>query len=219
MPVRILAALLLSVAYIAVSHWLMTGAGASPWNVVLVLAPMLVAIAFGAWRAGQRPLAVLAALAVAALFAQAGLRTPLPPALLYLAQHAGVNLFLAVGFGGTLRQGHRPLITTLASRVHGQRFTPAMAAYTRKLTAAWTLYFVAMVLLSLALYAWASFDTWAVFANLLTPLAVAAMFGGEYLLRYRLHPEFERSTMAQAIRSYMDNSKPAAPATQPDTVL
>lgn len=213
MPVRILAALLLSVVYIAISHWLMTGAGASPWNTVLVLAPMLVAIALGAWRAGQRPLAALAALALAALCVQAGLHRPLSASLLYLAQHAGVNLFLAVGFGSTLRPGHQPLITALAARVHGPRFTPAMAAYTRKLTWAWTLYFVAMVLLSLGLYAWASFDTWALFANLLTPLAVALMFGGEFLLRYWLHPEFERSTMAEAIRSYMDNGKQRADTT------
>ena len=33
------------------------------------------------------------------------------------------------------------------------------------------------------------FDTWAFFANLLNPLAVALMFAGEHLLRYRLHPE------------------------------
>lgn len=202
MPVRILAVLLLSVVYIAASHWLMTGAQASPWNVVLVLAPMLIGVALGAWRAGQRPLAALAALAMAVLCAQAGLKLPVPAPLLYLAQHAGINLFLAVGFGGTLRRGHTALITTLARRVH-RSFTPAMAAYTRKVTLAWTVYFVAMVVLSLALYAFATFDTWALFANVLTPLAVVLMFGGEYLLRYWLHPEFERTSMADAIRSYM----------------
>lgn len=216
MPLRILAALLLSVAYIAASHWLMTGAPPSPWNAVLVLAPMLLAIALGAWRAGQRPLALLAAVSVAALCGQAALHTPLPTSLLYLAQHVGINVFLAVGFGGTLRRGHTPLITTLAARVHRQ-FTPAMAVYTRHVTLAWTLYFVAMAALSLALYAWAAFDTWALFANLLTPLAVALMFGGEYVLRYWLHPEFERTSMADAVRSYMQGGKPAAP-THPDTV-
>ena len=40
------------------------------------------------------------------------------------------------------------------------------------------------------------------FANLLTPLAMVLMFVGEYLLRYRLHPEFERATLAQAMRAY-----------------
>jgi uncharacterized membrane protein len=214
MPVRIVAVLLASVAYIAASHWLMTRADASPWNAVLVLAPMLVAIALGAWRAGQRPLAALAAVSVAALCAQAALARPLEASLLYLAQHVGVNVFLAVGFGGTLRRGHTALITTLAARVHRQ-FTPEMALYTRKVTLAWTLYFVAMALLSLALYAWTPFDTWALFANVLTPLAVVAMFVGEYALRYWLHPEFERASLADAVRSYMHGGKDAAP---PDTV-
>ena len=77
-----------------------------------------------------------------------------------------------------------------------------MAAYARKATLAWTLYFVGMAALSVALYALAPFDTWALFANLLTPLAVALMFVGEYLLRYRLHPEFERASLADAIRAY-----------------
>ena len=217
MPVRILAVLLTSVAYIAASHWLMTGAKPSPWNVVLVLAPMLAAIALGAWRAGQRPLALLAALSVAALCAQATWTRPLSASVLYLAQHVGINLFLAVGFGGTLRRGNTPLITTLAARVH-RNFTPDMAVYTRKVTLAWVVYFVVMALVSLALYAWAPFDTWALFANVLTPVAVVAMFGGEYWLRYQLHPEFERATMADAVRSYMHNDKKIAPA-HPDSRL
>jgi uncharacterized membrane protein len=119
-----------------------------------------------------------------------------------MAQHVGVNGVLAVGFGATLRPGHTPLITTLARRVH-RNFTPEMAAYTRKCTLAWTLYFVGIALVSIALYALAPFDTWAFFANLLSPITVAVMFGGEYLLRYRLHPEFERASVADAIRSYM----------------
>lgn len=208
MPGRIVAALALAVAYIAGSHWLMTAAPASPWNAVCVLAPMLVAIAWGAWRGGQRPLALLAALSLAALGAQASWPTPLSDRLLYLAQHVGINVFLAVGFGGTLRAGQQALITQLALRVH-RNFTPAMAAYTRRLTGVWTAYFVATALLSLVLYAFAAFEAWAVFANVVTPLAVAALFGGEHWLRYRLHPEFERASLADAIRSYMHGGKPA----------
>jgi len=30
------------------------------------------------------------------------------------------------------------------------------------------------------------------------------MFVGEYLLRYRLHPEFERATLGQAMRAYAE---------------
>jgi hypothetical protein len=34
------------------------------------------------------------------------------------------------------------------------------------------------------------------------------MFLGEHALRYRLHPEFERATLAQAMRAYADRSQP-----------
>jgi uncharacterized membrane protein len=207
---RIVAVALVSLAYVLGTHWLMTRAHASPWNVVGVLSPMLAAIAVGAWRGGQRLLGAAATLAIIGLCAQALTGTALPPSMLYLAQHAGIHLFLAVGFGSTLRAGHTPLITTLAARVH-REFTPAMVVYTRKVTIAWTLYFIVMAAISLALFAWAPFDTWALFANLLTPIALVLMFGGEYGLRYRLHPEFERTSVADAIRSYMHGGKPAAP--------
>ena len=198
---RIAAVVLLGAVYILGCHWLMTQPNASPWNAVGVLTPMLGAIGVGAWRRGQHALGTLAALAIAGLGAQALFGVQVPPPLLYLGQHAGIHLFLACAFGETLRGGHIPLITTLARRVH-RNFTPEMAAYTRNCTLAWVLYFVGMALLSIALYAAASFDTWALFANLLTPLTLAAMFVGEYLLRYWLHPEFERASFADAIRSY-----------------
>ena len=206
MPLRIAAILLASIAYVLGTHWLMTRAGGSPWNVVGVLTPMLLAIAVGAWRGGQRLLGAIAALVVAGLCVQAARGVAVSAAMLYLAQHAGIHLFLAVGFGSTLRAGHTPLITTLAARVH-RELTPAMVVYTRKVTLAWVLYFAAMAGISLVLFAFAPFDTWALFANLLTPCSLVLMFGGEHLLRYRLHPEFERTSIADAIRSYRHTGK------------
>jgi uncharacterized membrane protein len=61
-----------------------------------------------------------------------------------------------------------------------------------------------MVVLSLGLFAVAPWWWWSVFANLVTPVAAVALFVGEYLVRYRLHPEFERTTLAQAFRAYRD---------------
>ena len=210
--IRIVAIALVSVAYVLGCQWLMTRAHESPWNVVGVLTPMLAAIAVGAWRSGQRGLGAGAALLIAGLCGQALLGVRVPPQMLYLAQHAGVNLFLAAGFGSTLRAGQTPLITTMAQRVH-RDFPPAMAIYTRKVTLGWALYFVGMAIVSIGLYAFAAFNTWALFANLLSPLTIAVMFGAEYLLRYRLHPEFERSSVADAIRSYLQGTAkaPAAP--------
>ncbi len=205
--IRIVLIAVIGAAYVLGSHWLMTRANGSPWNVVGVLMPMLVAVAIGAWRAGQRWLCAGTALVIAALCGQALLGVHVSLQLLYLAQHAGINLFLAVVFGSTLRAGHTSLITTLAERVHGGQLTPDMAAYTRKVTRAWALYFVAITAVSLGLYAFASFDTWAVFANLLSPLTVAVMFGAEHLLRYHWHPEFERASIADAVRSYRQRAK------------
>jgi uncharacterized membrane protein len=209
MPLRIVAILLASIAYVLGTHWLMTRTDGSPWNVVGVLTPMLLAVAVGAWRSGQHLLGAAAALMIAGLCAPAMMGVTVPASVLYLAQHAGIHLFLAVVFGSTLRAGHTPLITTLAARVH-REITPAMVVYTRKVTFAWVLYFVAIALVSLALFAFAPFDTWALFANLLTPCAMVLMFGAEYTLRYRLHPEFERSSIADAIRSYRHDRKAAA---------
>jgi uncharacterized membrane protein len=133
----------------------------------------------------------------ALVFVQDGLS----PQWLYLGQHAGLHVALGTWFGSTLAAGREPLISALASRVHGG-LTPALGAYTRRVTIAWAAYFFAMAALSIALFLGGSFAHWSVLANLLTPVAIAALFVGEYLLRYRLHPEFERVTMASAVRAW-----------------
>ena len=216
MHARTVAIVVAGVAYVLGSHWLMTKAPESPWSVVGLLAPMLVVIALGAWRAGQRWLGAGSTLLLIALCASAASGNPVSPQWLYMAQHIGINLFLAFWFGSTLRPGVQPLISRLAARVHA--LTPGRALYTRHLTLAWTLFFIAIVSVSVLLFAFAPFDTWALFANVGTPVAVGAMFAGEYLLRYRLHPEFERSTIAQAVRAYMqdDGGKAAAATPQRD---
>ncbi len=201
MPARIVAIALLSVGYLALSQWLMTSAPESPWNAAVLLVPMLAAAAAGAWAAGQRVRSVLALIGIAALCLQALLGVLIPSPLLYLGQHVGINLGLAWWFGSGLRDGHEALITRLAAMVH-RHMPPEMVAYTRNVTRAWVVYFIAMSAASLLLFMLAPFETWAWFANFATPFALAAMFGGERLLRYRLHPDFERSSVADAIRAY-----------------
>ena len=210
---RFVAAGVAGLAYVTASQWLMTRTPPSPWGAVALLTPMLAIVAIGTWRAGQRALSLLAAAALAALALGTGLGGGIAPEHLYLAEHVAIHLFLAFTFGSTLRHGAQPLIGRLAALVH-ERLTPAMARYTRKVTIAWTVYFCAMAALSLAIHALAPFATWALFANLLTPLALLAMFAGEYLLRYRLHPEFERASVNDMIRAYA-HSRRTVPATPP----
>jgi uncharacterized membrane protein len=179
----------------------MTLAQDSPWSLAVVLGPLVVLGALGLWQAGQRVLALLVAGGALAIAAYALTGHAIPSRWLYLAQHAGVHLALACWFGSTLRAGRQPLVSTLARKVH-RNFPPDMVRYTRQVTAAWTLYFGAMALASLLLFAFGDFRHWSVLANLLTPVATVAMFVGEYLVRYRLHPEFERVGLHKAWQAY-----------------
>jgi uncharacterized membrane protein len=210
MQARTVLAGLLGVAYVAGCHWLMTSAPDSRWNALIVIGPMLGLVALFAARRGQRLVAALAAVVLAGLVLQAWQGGGLAPATLYLAQHVTIHAALAVLFALTLRPGQEPLVTTLARRVHHGVMIPAMAAYSRKVTIAWSVYFVLIAAISIGLFLAAPFAAWAVFANLLTPLALLLMFAGEFLLRYRLHPEFERTTFASAMTAYA--RREAAPA-------
>lgn len=194
-------------AWVIASQWLMTRTPPSPWSAVALLAPMLGVVAVGTWRSGRRIWSVVAAVLVAALALQAGHGGGLSPERLYLTEHVAFHVFLAITFGITLRRGARPLIARLAERVHGS-LTPAKERYTRKVTAAWTIYFGAMAALSIGLYLGAPFAVWAAFANLCTPIALALMFVGEHRLRYRLHPEFERTSLQDMIRAYAQAGRP-----------
>ena len=209
MRVRTVLVGLVGAAYVAGCHWLMTSAPTSRWNALVVIGPMLGLLALFAARRGQRLVAAIASLVLAGLVLQAWRGGGLAPATLYLAQHVAVHGALAALFGLTLRPGQEALVTALARRVHGG-LTPGMAAYSRKVTIAWSAYFVLMATISIGLFLFAPFAAWALFANLLTPLAMVLMFVGEFLLRYRLHPEFERATLADQLNAY--SRRHAAPA-------
>ncbi len=214
MQARHVLAAVASLAYVAGSQWLMVHAPTSPWSAVALLVPMLGVACAWLWHSQQRLLSACAAAAIVVLLFQAAAGHPVAAEKLYVAQHVVVHFCLALWFGASLRRGQTPFISGLAARVH-RHLSPAMQAYTRNVTLAWTVYFVLMALVSLALFAGASFEAWATFANLLTPLALALMFGGEYLLRYRLHPEFERVTMLDAIRAYRQSNLAASAPDKP----
>ncbi|GMV47857.1 MAG: hypothetical protein AMXMBFR66_32550 [Pseudomonadota bacterium] len=198
---RPLAAAAALLAYALGAYLLMVHAPAHPWSVAVLVGPLLGAAALDALRRRHRPMlagCAAATLALALLVAHGGV-----PDLqrLYVLQHAGVHLALAGTFAATLRPGRTPLVTRLAQRVH-LHFTAAMAAYTRRLTAAWVVYFVAMVGVSVTLYACAPWRWWSLFGNLLTPLAAAAFFVVEYGWRCRRHPEFERASLGAAWQAW-----------------
>lgn len=230
---------LAAVLYALLAHALMLHATAAPWAVAVLLGPLLVPVLGLAWRGQQawrghqraqrlgkaawRPalvaglgialVMVLLAGAVAAL-ASAGLGDV---QRLYLAQHLGVHLVLGGGFAASLRSGHTPLVTRMAGRLHP--ITPPLAVYTRRVTWSWVGYFFGMAGLSVAVYAALPWSAWSLLANVLTPLLIAGLFFGEYVLRCRLHPEFDRVTLADMLRAVRQpdagSAAPTAPAVAP----
>ena len=201
---RALAVALALAGYALLSHLLMVFAADQPWAVWVLLCPLLLGVSAVALQQRNLPSMLGCLVAACGLWAYVAAHEGLHRVEhLYVLQHAGIHFALGFVFASTLRRGATPLISTFALRVH-RTITPELLRYTRQVTWAWSLYFAAMVALSLALFVAAPWWWWSVFANLLTPMAAIGLFVGEYLLRYRLHPEFERITLAQALQAYRD---------------
>lgn len=198
---RLVLGLLAVAAYLAMSHWLTLHAADRPWALAAFVAPLWIGAALVALRARAVP-ALLALAAAAVLVGWIVARGGLGDVRqLYLLQHVGIHLGLGAVFANSLRRGHLSLIGGVATRVHG-RLTAAMQAYCRWVTVSWVVYFASMAVLSVIVYRYFSWAAWSTLANIVTPLAIAAWFGGEFALRYWLHPEFERATLMQAARAY-----------------
>ncbi|HSW24796.1 MAG TPA: hypothetical protein VLJ62_18685 [Burkholderiaceae bacterium] len=201
---RALAVALALAGYALLSHVLMVVAADRPWAVLVLLGPLLLGVSALALQQRHLPSLLACMVAACGLWAYVSAHEGLHRIEhLYVLQHAGIHFALGFVFATTLRHGGTPLISAFALRVH-RTVTPELLRYTRQVTWAWSLYFAAMVALSLALFVAAPWWWWSVFANLVTPVAAISLFVGEYLLRYRLHPEFERITLAQALQAYRD---------------
>jgi uncharacterized membrane protein len=127
------------------------------------------------------------------------------PAAAYSLPHAAAYLSMLWLFAQTLRRGHEPLITRLARRVHGN-LTPALHAYTRRLTGAWCVFFAGQLAVSALLFAFGSPREWSLFVNVLNFPLLALMFSGEYVYRIVRHRDFPQASMMDGIRAFTDDS-------------
>lgn len=188
----------LAVAYALAVLSLLWLRPASPWTVVAFVLPCCVFICRWIWRRRGWASGALAAItlpaALAALYLQSGRRAEWLYVTEYVLVYATLCGWFAQSLGGT------PLITQVARRVHA--LTPDMEAYTVRLTRAWAVYFATMALLSLAAFGLLGLKSWAFFTLVLSPASLAVFLIGEHVLRYRWHPEFDRASLWQSIRSW-----------------
>jgi uncharacterized membrane protein len=129
----------------------------------------------------------------------------------YGIPHAAVYLSLWWLFGRTLRPGRDPLITRLARRVHGT-LPPELDAYTRRVTAAWCVFFAAQILMSALLFGFASLSHWSLFITVLNFPLLALMFIGEYGYRLIRHRDFPHASLLDGVRAFSNDAGRAAVA-------
>lgn len=205
-------------AYVGVSHAALVIEDAfSLWRqlaVVLLIVPLA---GFACWSAVMAlrkaglglPVQVLAGLGVAvgatwlAIDSWHMLLTQLD--WIYLMQHIGANTMLCWFFAQTLFGGRVPAITMIARTIHPD-MPESMVRYTRSVTVAWSAFFALQVLVSLAIFAFFSIETWSLFANVLNWPMVILMFAGEYLCRKRCNPDFRHASIRESVAAYL-NSK------------
>jgi uncharacterized membrane protein len=198
----------LVIGYPLLAHYTNESAHNGNLGALVAVAPIvLIALAL-AWRSPRR-FTVLGVLALScfALWAE----WPVLEnhfGLVYWLQHVGMQLILFITFGRTLIAGRQPLCTRFAQAVH-VLVTPQHEIYTRQVTIAWTLFFVAMALVSTLLFFLAPLATWSIFANFLTLPLVALMFIAEYWIRRWVLPEMRHTHILDAVRAFRNT--PARP--------
>ncbi len=196
-------AVVLAVALWAVlAHFSSDGSTSSNWAVLLAVSPVAAALILMCWRTrhplwtGLGVVGLLGVLVASLPFLRQNV------ALLYFLQHLGANLAFGALFGRSLLGNGDALITQMAHAVHPEGLTEIKRRYTRQITGAWTIFFLANALISVLLYFLAPLTVWSVFANLLSMPLLIAMFVGEHLWRVHTLPPEERPTIQQVIRAY-----------------
>jgi uncharacterized membrane protein len=199
------------VLYALLDHIANTTPGTAPLGAALAVTPLMLAWLLFARRLGRPWISLPLALVVAAAVLDSGwgqIERNFP--LMFMLQEAGVYLMLAFGFGRSLLAGQVPLCTHWASMIHGPLSEPVLR-YTRSVTLAWTIFFVAISLASALLYVLAPLRVWSLFSNFLTLPLAALMFAIEYELRRRRLPWMQRATLADTARAYLATRRGTAP--------
>jgi uncharacterized membrane protein len=194
------------VAYSLLSWALMAYAPDRAWTVLALFGPLLAGVTLAGLQRRHWPTlagCALAALLLVVVWQRGGVDVN----RLYVLQHASILALFGCTFAATLRPGHMALITAMAEKVHLDPLTPAVRAYTRRLTLGWVLYFFGMIVLSVLLYAFAPWAWWSFFCTVLTPAVAVAFFVVEYFYRRWRHPGFEPVSIARAMRAWQQHGQ------------
>jgi uncharacterized membrane protein len=186
-------------AYAGLSHYC-NATGAHELGAALALTPLIVLALILAWRRTPQGAVLLAGGLAAVLY----VLWPLLEqnfSLFYLVQETGVYTLLGLTFGRSLLPTQVALCTQLADKLHGP-LSPREVLYTRRVTAAWMLFFFAVAAVSIELFLGAPLRIWSIYINFCVLPLIAAMFVAEYLVRLRVLPQLRRTGLIATVRVY-----------------
>jgi uncharacterized membrane protein len=192
-------------AYAGLSHYSNSVAKTHDLGVGLALGPVMTVGLVLVWRWTHLWVALFAAAAAAMLLRHFWPVLEKNFSVVYLLQEAGFYGLMSASFGQSLLGRRQALCTLLADKVHGP-LTPQEVLYTRRVTAAWALFFVLITAATLCLFAFAPLRIWSLFANFCVLPLIGLMFVGEYAVRRRALPQVPRRGILAAVRVYFASS-------------
>ena len=198
---QIVAVAVFIVAYAGLSHYSNSNPQARDLATLLALAPMLSLGFLMVWRwNGTLSAVFLTAVVLMLLRHYWGLIID-EFSVVYLLQQCGFYGLMAWTFGRSLLPRQVPLCTAFADKIHGP-LTPLELRYTRSVTWAWLLFFLANLAITFVLFALAPLPTWSFFVNFVSLPLVLLMFAAEFSIRRRVLPQVQRHGLMATLRNY-----------------
>jgi uncharacterized membrane protein len=193
------------VAYAGLSHYSNSVAKNHDLGVGLALGPVLTIGLLLIWRWTHLLVALLAAAAAAVLLRHYWpvLEKNFP--VVYLLQEGGFYSLMAASFGLSLFGDRVSLCTRLADKVHGPLNSQELR-YTRRVTAAWALFFLSIAAVTVGLFVFAPLRIWSFFANFCVVPLMGLMFVVEFAVRRRVLPHVSQRGILAAVRVYFASS-------------
>lgn len=194
-------------AYIWLGHQASISSNPPLASLLIGLAPLAFSALLLAWQARSIWLVGLCAVCTGLILAHLDFLTA-NAAWVYFIQHAGMHALLGLMFGRTLGgPDDKALCSKVAHVVFRDQLDAGYYRYTWWVTLVWTIYFGFTTLLSVLLFWLAPLEIWSVYANLLTPLIIGAIFAIEFAIRLRVLPRNLHASIAQTIRAYREYSQ------------
>jgi len=193
------------VAYAGLSHYSNSVAKTHDLGVGLALGPVVAVGLLLLWRWTHLWVALLGAGAAAVFLRHYWPVLEKNFAVVYLLQEGGFYSLMAASFGVSLLGARVALCTQLADKVHGP-LTPQEVRYTRRVTAAWALFFILITAATVGLFLFAPLRIWSLFANFCVLPLIGLMFVAEYAVRRRVLPQVPRRGILAAVRVYFANA-------------